>query len=94
MKVRFADCVLDADARSVCRGDATIHLSPKAFDFLAVLVEHGGRALSKVELLQRVWPETIKRVGIQSVGGILPYQSASGCHKQCREQEEHTRARH
>jgi DNA-binding winged helix-turn-helix (wHTH) protein len=57
VKVRFADCVLDADARTVCLGDATIHLSPKAFDFLAVLVEHRGRALSKVELLQRVWPD-------------------------------------
>ena len=57
MKIRFADCVLDADARTVCLGDATIHLSPKAFDLLAVLVEHRGRALSKVELLQRVWPD-------------------------------------
>src|SRR6185436_20145333 len=51
-----ADCVLDADARTVRRGTAAIHLSPKAFDLLTVLVEHGGRALSKVELLQRVWP--------------------------------------
>ena len=57
MKVRFADCVLDADARTVRRGTATIHLSPKAFDFLTVLVEHRGRALSKVELLHRVWPD-------------------------------------
>ena len=63
MKVRFADCVLDADARTVCLGDATIHLSPKAFDLLAVLVEHRGRALSKVELLQRVWPDVFVTEG-------------------------------
>ena len=40
MKVPFADCVLDADARTVCRGDATINLSPKAFELLTVLIEH------------------------------------------------------
>ena len=57
MKVRFADCVLDVDARTVCRETAAIHLSPKAFDFLAALVEHRGRALSKAELLERVWPD-------------------------------------
>jgi len=57
VKVRFADCVLDADARSVCRGTGAIHLSPKAFELLSVLVEHRGRALSKAELLERVWPD-------------------------------------
>jgi DNA-binding winged helix-turn-helix (wHTH) protein len=57
VKVRFADCVLDADARSVCRGTAAIHLSPKAFELLTVLIEHRGRALSKAELLERVWPD-------------------------------------
>ena len=57
MKVQFADCVLDVDARTVCRGTAAIHLSPKAFELLAALVEHRGRALSKIELLERVWPD-------------------------------------
>ena len=57
MKVQFADCVLDVDARTVCRETAAIHLSPKAFELLAALVEHRGRALSKTELLERVWPD-------------------------------------
>jgi len=57
VKVRFADCVLDADARTVCLGDATIHLSPKAFELLTVLIEHRGRALAKAELLAQVWPD-------------------------------------
>ena len=56
MKVQFADCVLDVDARTVCRETAAIHLSPKAFELLAALIEHRGRALSKSELLERVWP--------------------------------------
>src|SRR5438093_11337990 len=33
-----------------------MHLSPKAFDLLRVLVDHRDRALSKAELLERVWP--------------------------------------
>ena len=57
MKLRFADCVLDGDARSICRGTAAIHLPPKAFELLTVLIEHRGRALSKAELLERVWPD-------------------------------------
>ena len=57
MKVQFADYVLDADARTVCRETAAIHLSPKAFELLAALIEHRGRALSKTELLERVWPD-------------------------------------
>jgi DNA-binding winged helix-turn-helix (wHTH) protein len=56
VKVQFADCVLDVDARTVCRETAAIHLSPKAFELLAALVEHRGRAMSKTELLERVWP--------------------------------------
>jgi DNA-binding winged helix-turn-helix (wHTH) protein len=56
MKVRFADCMLDVDARTVRRGTATVHLSPKAFDLLTTLIGHRHRALSKAELLERVWP--------------------------------------
>jgi DNA-binding winged helix-turn-helix (wHTH) protein len=57
VKVRFADCVLDGNARRVCRGTAAIHLSPKAFELLTVLIEHRGRALSRAELLAQVWPD-------------------------------------
>ena len=57
MKVQFADYVLDVDARTVSRETAAIHLSPKAFELLAALIEHRGRALSKTELLERVWPD-------------------------------------
>ena len=56
MKVQFAGCTLDTDARRVCRGNREVHLSPKAFELLTVLVEHRGRALPKAELLERVWP--------------------------------------
>ena len=58
MKVRFADCTLDADARTVRRGTATIHLSPKAFDVLQVLLEARPTVVPKVDLHDRIWPGT------------------------------------
>jgi DNA-binding winged helix-turn-helix (wHTH) protein len=56
MKIRFIDCIVDIDARRVLRGDREVHLSPKAFELLKVLVESRPRVLSKTELLERVWP--------------------------------------
>lgn len=57
MHTRFADCMLDVDARTVWRGNRALHLSPKAFDLLAVLVQHRTRVLTKRELLERIWPD-------------------------------------
>ena len=54
--VRFADCDLDTSARRLACGGQEVHLSPKAFELLKVLVENRPRALSKQELLERIWP--------------------------------------
>jgi DNA-binding winged helix-turn-helix (wHTH) protein len=54
--VRFADCDLDTDSRQLSRGTEEIHLSPKAFELLKVLVENRPRAVPKQELLDRIWP--------------------------------------
>ena len=56
MHVRFADCDLDTDSRQLSRGTEEIHLSPKAFELLKVLVENRPRAVPKQELLDRIWP--------------------------------------
>jgi hypothetical protein len=40
------------------RDSQEVHLSPKAFDLLHCLVENRARAMSRAELLQRVWPST------------------------------------
>ena len=57
VKIRFASCRLDTDTRRLFRGAVEVHLSPKAFELLKVLVENRDRAFSKAELLERVWPE-------------------------------------
>jgi DNA-binding winged helix-turn-helix (wHTH) protein len=56
MSLRFASCALDLDAHRLFRGSGEVHLSPKAFETLKVLVESRPRALSKADLLERVWP--------------------------------------
>ena len=56
MKVRFGPCVLDPGAREVRRGEAPVHLSPKAFDVLEILVARRPNVVSKDVLLQEVWP--------------------------------------
>jgi DNA-binding winged helix-turn-helix (wHTH) protein len=56
MKIRFARCHLDTDSRRLFRGSREVHLSPKAFELLRVLVENRDRALSKAELLDTIWP--------------------------------------
>ena len=54
--LRFADCALDRDARRLTRGGREVRLSPKAFALLGALIDEAGRAVSKVDLLERVWP--------------------------------------
>lgn len=58
MRVRFGECVLDSDTRQLLvRGEA-VHLSPKAFQFLELLLESRPKALSKKEIHERLWPGT------------------------------------
>jgi DNA-binding winged helix-turn-helix (wHTH) protein len=54
--VRFNDCRLDLAARRLFRAGVEVHLSPKAFALLHVLVEMRPTALAKGDLLERVWP--------------------------------------
>jgi DNA-binding winged helix-turn-helix (wHTH) protein len=54
----FADFVLDLDARDLRRGTESIALSPKAYQLLEILIVQRPKALSKLELQERLWPDT------------------------------------
>ena len=56
MLIRFGACTFDAVRREVRRDGDVAHLSPRAFDLLALLIERRPRALSKEELLGALWP--------------------------------------
>jgi DNA-binding winged helix-turn-helix (wHTH) protein len=63
MSARFGDFRLDTDRRQLFRGEVEIHLSPKAFELLKLLVELRPRALSKAELQRHLWPDTFVSEG-------------------------------
>jgi DNA-binding winged helix-turn-helix (wHTH) protein len=57
-KVTFGEFLLDVDLRQLRGPSGPLHLSPKAFDLLALLVANRTRVLSKGELQEQLWPET------------------------------------
>jgi DNA-binding winged helix-turn-helix (wHTH) protein len=58
VRYRFGGFTLDHDTRQLLANGDEVHLSPKAFDLLALLVTNRTRAVSKAELQQRLWPST------------------------------------
>ncbi len=58
MRLRFGDCVFDADTREVSRGDRSVAVSPKAFALLELLIDARPGAVSKAEIRKRIWPGT------------------------------------
>ena len=58
MAYRFAKFLLDSDTRQLFAEGAEVHLSPKAFELLLLLIQHRSRALTKAELQDWLWPST------------------------------------
>lgn len=58
MSARFGKFVFDEPSRELRSGGQRVPLSPKAFELLALLFRERPRALSKVELRDRLWPDT------------------------------------
>ena len=56
---RFGPFQLDVRERRLSRLGTVIPLRAKVFDTLCVLVEHAGTLVTKQELLDAVWPETV-----------------------------------
>jgi DNA-binding winged helix-turn-helix (wHTH) protein len=55
---RFGGFLFDAGTRQLTRGGSDVHLTPKAFDLLALLLEAAPRVVPKAELHQRLWPKS------------------------------------
>lgn len=54
----FGDCRFDVWSRTLERGEEALHLTPKAFEVLRILIEARPRVVPKAELMGRLWPET------------------------------------
>ena len=59
----FGHFRLDPAQRLLFRGSEVVPLEPKVFETLLALVEAAGRALTKDELLSRVWPDAFVEEG-------------------------------
>jgi DNA-binding winged helix-turn-helix (wHTH) protein len=67
MRLTFGDFSLDLDTRQLLQAGDEIHLSPKAFELLVILVEERPRAMAKNELVEKLWPSTFVTEGNLSV---------------------------
>ena len=69
MHIAIGQCSFDPVRREVRRAGARVHLSPKAFELLGVLLESRPRAVSKDALFARLWPDTF--VTEASLAGLV-----------------------
>src|ERR1700683_5444365 len=60
---RFGQFVLDPASRTLSRADSPVSLTPRAFDVLLFLAQNPNRLVTKEELLQAVWGDTIVEEG-------------------------------
>jgi DNA-binding winged helix-turn-helix (wHTH) protein len=58
LNFRFGPFLLDLDTRQLTRDGREIHLAPKAFDLLSILVRDRPKVMSKAALQEHLWPGT------------------------------------
>jgi TolB-like protein/DNA-binding winged helix-turn-helix (wHTH) protein len=63
MPVHFANFTLDESRRQLLAAGEPVHLSPKAFQLLSILIQETPRAISKPDLQERLWPDTFVTEG-------------------------------
>jgi DNA-binding winged helix-turn-helix (wHTH) protein len=58
MRLRFSELVFDSDSRRLTRAGEPVHLEPKAFELLELLLERRPAAVSKAAIRDRLWPRS------------------------------------
>ena len=66
---QFGACAIDTSRREVRRDGAAVHLTPKAFDLLVLLIEAAPRVVPKAELHRGLWPGTF--VSDATLAGLI-----------------------
>ena len=69
MSLRFEEFVLDTRRHQLRRGDKPVHLTPKAFELLTVLLHARPDPVAKEALEQRIWGST--HVAETSLAGLV-----------------------
>lgn len=76
VEVKFGAFTLNGRTRQLLRGTRPIHLPPKAFELITMLIERRPEAVSKTEIHQRLWPDTFVSDGnvavlVRDIRGVL-----------------------
>jgi DNA-binding winged helix-turn-helix (wHTH) protein len=58
VRILFDEFALDRESRQLLRGTEEVHLGPKAFDLINLLVTRRPRAVSKAQIRDALWPRT------------------------------------
>jgi DNA-binding winged helix-turn-helix (wHTH) protein len=58
VRLQIDNLIFDSPARQLWVNGAEIHLSHKAFDLLALIIERRPEAVSRADLHARLWPDT------------------------------------
>ena len=69
MAYEFDEFALDLATRRLLRNHEEVHVSPKAFDLLSVLIENRSRAVTKAHLLETLWGST--HVAETNLAGLI-----------------------
>jgi DNA-binding winged helix-turn-helix (wHTH) protein len=69
LRVRFGDCVFDASTRELRRAGQPVHLPPKAFRLLELLISKRPRPVTKEVIRDTLWPAT--SVGASSLARVV-----------------------
>jgi DNA-binding winged helix-turn-helix (wHTH) protein len=58
VRARFGSFSIDTDSRRLDREGRELHLTPKAFDLLVLLMDASPKVVSKRDLHARLWPDS------------------------------------
>jgi DNA-binding winged helix-turn-helix (wHTH) protein len=61
--ILFGDCSLDPDSRVLSRAGQPVHLTPKAFELLELLLARRPGAVAKRALMDALWPGVVVTEG-------------------------------
>jgi len=59
LRLRFGEFLLDTESRQLFKEGAEVHLQPKTFELLELLVRTRPKALNKRHIRGQLWPDTV-----------------------------------
>jgi len=82
LRIRFGECLLDSETRQLYVRGKEIHVQPKAFQFLELLLQDRPKAISRGTLHERLWPGTfVSDTTLTSLVAEVRHAIGDGAHE-------------